>query len=599
MSLKDVLSPFYAWKRTLEKPFTVKKPIEEREGADRYRGFHVNDIEKCIGCGTCEEICQNEAIDMVPVDFIHAKKGDSGLRPQIDYGRCCWCALCVDVCPTGSLGMSNDYIWVTPDAEEWVFKPGVDEKEWKDDEKGYRRTDEAWLLDPKLTPMPVMEPEVRKHTFDEMAFGYEVVMATEEASRCLECGICIDACPTHMDIPEYIKAIRENRLEDGLKILYDTNPFSESCGRVCTAHCQDVCALGHNGEPIAIRWLKRYITDQTAERRNEILGIGKALPEKEGTVGIIGGGPAGLTAAFYLRNYGYKVTVYEQHDKLGGMLRYGIPQYRLPKEILDREIQTILDTGVDVKYNVKVGKDITLKELKERHDALFISVGAQIGTQMPIEGIDTPGVLVGLEFLDQIAEGKRPDLGERVMVVGGGNTAMDVCRSSVRLGAKEVLVFYRRTEAEMPANDEEIEEAKEEGVKFEFLTAPTKISKKGDRLEIQCIRMQLGEPDATGRRRPIPIEGSEFTVEVDTCIMAIGQKVDSSMADQAEVKATRWGTFEVDPDTLQTNVKGIFAGGDCELGPDDAIHAIADGKKAAYFIDKYISKQGKNHAEPK
>ncbi len=599
MSLKDTLSPFYAWKRALEKPFTIKKPVEEREGAPRYRGFHVNDIEKCIGCGTCEEICQNEAIDMVPVDFIHVEKGDSGLRPQIDYGRCCWCALCVDVCPTGSLGMSNDYIWATPNAEEWVFKPGVDDNPWKDDDKGYRRTDEAWLLDPKLTPMPVMEPDVRKHTFDEMAYGYEVVMAVEEASRCLECGICIDACPTHMDIPAYIKAIRENRLEDGLKLLYDTNPFSESCGRVCTAHCQDVCALGHNGEPIAIRWLKRYITDNTADRRNEILGIGQPLPQKEEHVAVIGGGPAGLTAAFYLRNYGYKVTVFEKHDKLGGMLRYGIPEYRLPKATLDREIQTILDTGVEVKYNIEVGKDVSFKEIREKYDAVFISVGAQIGTQMPIEGSDTPGVLSGVEFLDRIAEGERPDLGERVIVVGGGNTAMDVCRSSVRLGAKDVYVYYRRTEAEMPANVEEIEEAKEEGVKFEFLTAPTKISKEGDKLKIECIRMQLGEPDATGRRRPMPIEGSEFTIHADTCIMAIGQKVDSSLAEGTEVKVTRWGTFEVDPDTLQTNVPGVFAGGDCELGPDDAIHAIADGKKAAYFIDKYLVKRHDLKAEPK
>lgn len=592
MSLKDVLSPFSAWKRTLEKPFTIKKPVTEREGADRYRGFHVNNIEKCIGCGSCEEICQNEAIDMVESHPITAKKGDSGLRPQIDYGRCCWCALCVDVCPTGSLGMSNDYIWVTPNADEWVFKPGIDEKEWKDDDKGYRRTEEAWLLDPEQEPMPVLEPEVRKNTFEEMAKGYQVTMALEEASRCLECGICIEACPTHMDIPEYIRAIRENRLEDGLKILYDTNPFSESCGRVCTARCQDVCALGHNGQPIAIRWLKRYITDNTYEKRNEILGIGKPLPVLDKKIAIIGGGPSGLTAAFYLRNYGYQITVYEKHDKLGGMLRYGIPEYRLPKEVLDREIKTILDTGVEVKYKVEVGKDVSLKELQETYDAVFISVGAQKGTEMPIEGMDTPGVLIGVDFLDRIAEGERPDLGEKVIVVGGGNTAMDVCRSSVRLGAKEVQVLYRRTEQEMPANDEEIEEAKEEGVKFEFLTSPVKISRKGDKLQVECIRMKLGEPDSSGRRRPVPIEGSNYVIEADTCVMAVGQKVDSEMAQQANIKTTRWGTFDIDPTTLQTNVKNVFAGGDCGFGPDDAIRAIADGKKAAYFINKFLTKKG-------
>lgn len=589
MGLKDTLSPFYAWKRALDKPLTVKKPVAEREGAPRYRGFHVNDIDKCIGCGTCEEICQNEAIDMVEIAGREPEKGDSGLRPQIDYGRCCWCALCVDVCPTGSLGMSNDYIWISTDPDEWVFKPGVDDKKWKDDEKGYRRTDEAWLLDPVMMEMPVLEPEVRKDTFEEMALGYTDDRALVEASRCIECGICIQACPTHMDIPEYIKAIRENRLEDGLQLLYDTNPFSETCGRVCTAHCQDVCALGHNGKPIAIRWLKRYITDKTVDKRYEILGIGKELPSSGKKAAVVGGGPSGLTAAFYLRNYGHSVTVFEKHDKLGGMLRYGIPEYRLPKAVLDREIKVILDTGVEVKYQTEVGEDISLKELREKFDAVYVSVGAQKGTQMPIEGMETPGVLVGVDFLDRIAEGERPDLGERVVVVGGGNTAMDVCRSSVRLGAKEVRVLYRRTEKEMPANREEVEEAKEEGVKFDFLVTPIKISRKGEHLEIECLRMQLGEPDASGRRRPVPIEGSNFVVEADTCIMAIGQKVDSKIAQDANVKVTRWGTFETDPDTLATNVEGLFAGGDCEKGPQDAVTAIADGKKAAFFMNRFLA----------
>ncbi len=597
MSLRDLISPFYAWKRALDKPFTINKPVTEREGAPRYRGFHVNDIEKCIGCGTCEEICQNEAIDMVEVAGLEPKNGDSGLRPLIDYGRCCWCALCVDVCPTGSLGMSNDYIWVTTNPEEWRFQPGVEDKAWKDDDKGYRRTDEAWLLDPELTEMPVMEPEKRKHTFEEMALGFTDEMAIDEASRCLECGICVAACPTHMDIPEYIRSIREGRLEEGLELLYDTNPFPESCGRICTARCQDVCALGHNGEPIAIRFLKRYITDKTVEQKYRVLGIGKELPDTGKRVAIVGGGPSGLTAAYYLRNYGHRVTVFEKHNYLGGMLRYGIPEYRLPKAVLDREIQTILDTGVEVKFGVDVGKDVSLKELREQYDAVFISVGAQKGTQMPIEGMDTPGVLVGVDFLDRIAEGKRPDLGERVVVVGGGNTAMDVCRSSVRLGAKEVFVLYRRTEAEMPANREEIEEAKEEGVQFQFLVTPIKISQKGQRLAIECLRMQLGEPDASGRRRPVPIEGSNFTIEADTCIMAIGQKVDSSMAQELEIKVTRWGTFEVNPDTLETNVPGVFAGGDCERGPEDAISAIADGKKASYFVHRYLTGELKRSAE--
>ena len=589
MSLKDLISPFYAWERALEKPYTINKPIDDREGADRYRGFHVNDIEKCIGCGTCEEICQNEAIDMVPVEGIEATDGDSGLRPKIDYGRCCWCGLCVDVCPTGSLGMSNEYKWVTNDPDEFRFIPGVDEKPWNNEKKGYRRDEEAWLLAPELHKMPVVDPDVRKFTFEEMALGYDDELALDEAARCLECGLCVEACPAHMDIPEYIRAIRENRLDDGLKILYESNPFSESCGRVCTARCQDVCALSHNGEAIPVRWLKRYITDKTADQKDEILHPSHQAEESGKSIAIVGGGPSGLSAAYYLRQYGHTVTVYEKHKHLGGMLRYGIPEYRLPKAVLDREIQVILDTGVKVITGISIGKNVTLDQLRDQYDAVYLSVGAQTGTGMPIDGMDTPGVLIGVDFLDGIASGERPDLGEKVVVVGGGNTAMDVCRSSVRLGAKEVQVLYRRTEQEMPANHEEIEEAQEEGVDFHYLAAPVRIMRNDDKLHIDAIRMELGEPDSSGRRRPVPIPGSEYVIEADTCIMAIGQKVDASFAENSEVKLTRWGTFEVDTDTLATNIAGLFAGGDCQTGPDDAIRAIADGRKAAVSINKYLA----------
>lgn len=588
MSLKDLITPFYAWGRAFDKPYTINKPLDDREGADNYRGFHLNNLEACIGCGTCEEICQNDAIDMVPVEGLEPSKGDSGLRPHIDYGRCCWCGLCVDVCPTGSLGMSNEYKWVSEDADEFRFTPGVDDKSWNDADKGYRRREESWLLTPDLHEMPVLEPEVRRDTFDEMSLGYSDILSEAEAARCLECGLCVDACPAHMDIPEYIKAVREGRLDDGLEILYDTNPFSEACGRICTAKCQDVCALTHNGKAIPVRALKRYITDQTADRKNEILGIGEETKETGRSVAVVGGGPSGLTAAFYLRNYGHAVTVYEKHDHLGGMLRYGIPEYRLPKKVLDREIQVILDTGVKVIKGIDVGRDVTLQSLREEYDAVYLSVGAQKGTDMPIDGTDTPGVLSGVDFLDRIASGERPDIGDNVIVVGGGNTAMDVCRSSVRLGAENVQVLYRRTEKEMPANREEIVEAKEEAVNFEFLASPVQIRKENDKLQVTVIRMELGKPDDSGRRRPIPIEGSEYTIEADTCIMAIGQKVDNAVAQDVDVKLTPWGTFEVDTDTLATSQVGLYAGGDCQSGPDDAIRAIADGKKVAYSINEYF-----------
>ncbi len=589
MKLRDLISPFYAWKRALEKPFTIPRPVDDREGAPRYRGFHINDVDKCVGCGTCSEICQNAAIDMVETAVTKTGKGDSGLRPSIDYGRCCWCALCVDVCPTGSLGMSNEYNWITTGGDEWVFTPGVDEKPWNDSGKGYRCEEGARLIDPGREKMPVMEPEERRRTFDEMMFGYGSEGAVREASRCLECGICVQACPTHMDVPRYIKAVRDGDLEEGLRILYDTNPFSESCGRVCTARCEDACPVGVRGEPIAIRWLKRYITDSTLDERDRIIGM-RAKPQGTGQrVAVIGGGPAGLTAAYYLRHFGHEVTVFEQNEKPGGMLLSGIPEYRLPGDVLAREIKVILDTGVDLRCGVRVGKDISVKELISSYDAVFISVGAQEGTGMPIKGSDTPGVEIGLDFLGRLSRGERPDAGATVAVVGGGNTAIDVARSALRLGAGEVVVLYRRTEKEMPAHPEEVSEAREEGVRFEFLVTPKSIAKAGDRLGIECLRMELGEPDASGRRSPVPIEGSEFTVEADSCIMAIGQRVEIDLAEETGVKLNRWSNFEADSTTMETSVGGIFAAGDCETGPSDAIEAIGNGKKAAFHIDRYLA----------
>ncbi|HSG27467.1 MAG TPA: FAD-dependent oxidoreductase [Candidatus Krumholzibacterium sp.] len=586
MKLRDIISPFYAWKRAFEKPFTIMKPRTEREGPAGYRGFHVNDLGRCVGCGTCEAICQNAAIDMVELAGGKVEKGNSSLRPSIDYGRCCWCALCVDVCPTGSLGMSNEYNWISDDGEDWVFVPGAEQKKWDAAGKGYRSTPESAFVEPVRAQMRFVEPEVRKNNFDEMTLGFTDETAREEAMRCIACGLCIEACPTHMDVPSYIRAIRDGDLEEGLRILYDTNPFSESCGRVCTAHCETACPVGAQGKPLAIRWLKRYITDSTLDIRDDILETVDIAPTGK-KVAVIGAGPAGLTAAFYLRHYGHEVTVYEQNERPGGMLLTGIPQYRLPDEVLEREIAVIEKTGVKIRTGVRIGRDITAREVLGESDAVFFSVGAQTGTDMPVEGMDLEGVHIGIDFLDRIARGERPDCGEVTVVVGGGNTAMDVARSAVRLGSG-VKVLYRRSEKEMPANAEEIEEAREEGVSFDLLTTPEKITREGGRLHILCRRMRLGPPDSSGRRTPEAIEGSEFTVVADTCVMAIGQKVEQELAREAGVELDKWGNYHADRRDMKTNVPGVFAGGDCETGPDDAVGAIASGKRAAFRIDEHL-----------
>ena len=586
MSIKDVISPFYAWKRAAEKPYTVMKPLEEREGAQNYRGWHTNDVEKCIGCGSCEEICENEAIDMVKIASIAATKGDSGLRPLVDYGRCCWCALCVDICPTSSLGMSNEYTWVTENPEDYRFIPGVDKKDWDNSEKGYVRGKDAWLVQAERTEMEEIEPDIRRNNFDEFALGFTDEEAFIEAARCLECGICVEACPTHMDIPEYIKAIRENDVEEGFRIMLQTNPMLEACGRICTANCEKVCSVGVNGEAIAIRSLKRYIGDKTYDRKDEISNM-TPKPNTGKKIALVGGGPASLTSAFYLRLMGHTPVIFEKHDTLGGMLKYGIPDYRLPADVLQREIDFILRQGVEIKYNTMVGKDIFLEDLHKQYDAVFIGVGAQLGTQMPIEGLDSEGVYSGVEFLEKIAKGERPDMGKKVLVVGGGNTAMDACRSSARLGA-EVAVIYRRSEAEMPADPVEIREAKEENIEMQLLATPIKIERKGKQLHIECQKMTLGEPDASGRRRPVPMDGSEYTMVVDSCIMAVGQGVDPKIYKDLDIKLTRWNTYEVNVDTTETNIDNIYSGGDCETGADDAIRAIGSGKRAAYFIDEKL-----------
>jgi len=395
---------------------------------------------------------------------------------------------------------------------------------------------------------------------------------------------CRVTCPAGVNAQGYVALISEGRFEEALEVLRRTMPFAGVCGRVCTHPCETECERGKVDEPIAIRSLKRFMADYELREGRE-----KASPvelTKEDKVAIIGSGPAGIACAYDLIRQGYPVTVFEADPQAGGLLRYGIPEYRLPNKIVDDEISYVEELGVEIKTNTPVKNlgDV----LGQGYKAVFLATGAWASQKMGIPNEDTEGVIHALDFLKQVSSGEKVSLGQRVAVIGGGNAAVDAARVAQRLGAKEVSIVYRRSRAEMPAIETEIEEAEREGVKLHILAAPVRVLTENDRVTgIECIRMELGEPDDSGRRRPVPIKGSEFNMEVDNVIMAIGQVVDKTMLPK-ELEYTSGGTLTADPVTLQTNVEGVFAGGDVFSGPADIIRAIAAGKEAAISIDRYL-----------
>ena len=491
MSLRDVLSPYTAWKHVFETPVTIKDPLT-REAADRYRGFHQNDLTKCIGCGSCEAICQNAAIDMVPVS--DPKHGDSGLRPMIDYGRCCWCALCVDVCMTGSLTMSNEYQWFDSDPDAFRFIPGADKKPWDDEVKGYSREDVRRLSGIERAPMGVLEPEERIDNFAEIVAGFTQAEAAIEADRCVQCGLCVATCPAHMDIPDYIEKVREGDFEGGLQLLYETNPFSQVCGRICTHKCETSCAALHEGDAIAIRWLKRAITDNVPRERYFDLIKKPDVEETGHSVAIVGAGPGGLTAAFDLARAGHKVVVFEAQPKPGGMMRYGIPEYRLPYDVLDHEISVIESMGVEIRCNMRVGHEISIDQLRQAYDAVVLTIGLHQGRSTRVPGSEKAEAAIDL--LRRITVGEDVPVPREIAVIGGGNVAMDIARSMARLqkkkhGAVGMTVTALEDFAHFLADHEEVEEAKEEGCVIYDARGPQEIIlEDGEVAGLQDVEVQ-------------------------------------------------------------------------------------------------------------
>jgi glutamate synthase (NADPH/NADH) small chain len=447
-------------------------------------------------------------------------------------------------------------------------------------------------------------PKERIKNFNEVPYGYSEEEAVQEASRCLQCPTapCVGGCPAEINIPAFILAIKERRFKDSISIIEETNSLPAVCGRVCPQEdqCEKVCVLMKTGNPINIGSLERFAADWESQNKDQVEKP-HATSKKPGKVAIVGAGPAGLTCAADLAKMGYSVTIFEGLHKPGGVLTYGIPEFRLPKVMVDEEVEDIKNLGVELKLNHLVGRTETIDDLRAQgYDAFFIGTGAGLPYFMGIDGENLNGVYSANEFLTRVnlmkayrfPEYDTPvNVGRKVAVVGAGNVAMDAARSALRLGADKVYIVYRRTEKEMPARIDEIHHAQEEGIEFHLLTSPIKIigDDKGEVKKLICLKNKLGEPDDSGRRRPEPIEGSEFEMVMDTVIIAIGNGPNPLLLSTIkELKLNRWGNIEADDNGL-TNIDDIFAGGDIVTGSATVIAAMGAGKHAARSIDKYLS----------
>lgn len=451
--------------------------------------------------------------------------------------------------------------------------------------------------------MPEQDPNIRSGNFDEVALGYTEEMAMEESERCLKCKNkpCIAGCPVNVQIPDFIKLIGEGNFEEAYKKIKETNSLPAICGRVCPqeAQCEQLCVRGKKGEPVAIGRLERFAADWYMANREE--SVERPAPNGK-KVAVIGSGPAGLTCAGDLAKMGYDVTIFEAFHVPGGVLMYGIPEFRLPKALVQKEIDSLRQLGVKIMTNMVIGKVMSLDELAEEgFEAVFIGSGAGLPSFMGIPGENLNGVYSANEFLTRInlmKAYKFPDYDTpvrvtgRVAVIGGGNVAMDAARCAKRMGAETVYIVYRRSRAEMPARVEEVHHAEEEGIIFKLLTNPVRIigTEDGWVKGMECIEMDLGEPDASGRRRPVPRQGSEHVLDVETVIVAIGQSPNPLIKQTTPgLETHKWGGIIVDEETCATSRKGVYAGGDAVTGAATVILAMGAGKKAAKAIDEYLS----------
>ncbi|HEB96285.1 MAG TPA: FAD-binding protein [Sedimenticola thiotaurini] len=596
----SLLAPLKALQFFGRRPVT--ESLEPRPASLNYRGFHLNDWELCIGCATCQKVCDNAAISMIRIPGLKedAVAGVRALRPAIDYGRCCWCGLCVDICPSSSLSLSREYVHTCyqEQLDSYFILPDPNGMHGRFFGHGWTKTPESDLLELEREPMAELEPASRSDNFDEIVAGYTPQQAILEASRCVQCGMCHDACPTHMDAPEYIRAIWQGDAEQAVREIYRTNPFSHVCGRVCTRRCETACSIGRRGDPVAIRWLKRFAMDAVDPARvKEIAAEGRADYLSGHRVAVIGAGPAGLTAAFDLVKKGHEVVVFEAQARAGGMTRYGIPEYRMPREMLDRDIEVITSLGVQIRYDTRVGKDVPMAQLQREFDAVLLAIGLQLGRSTRIPGSDHPDVRKAVDLLRDISAGEPPEVPEQVVVIGGGNVAMDIARSLARLqrqqhGKVGITVIALEDFGHFLADPVEVKEAHEEGIVILDSRGPQQcvIDDEG-RLQGLRTWKVLSIFDEQHRFAPRYDDKDEQLHPGQMIVEAIGQMSDVGLLGEALTEELEWnrGRLQVD-DEGRTSVEWLWSAGDCVHGPD-VVHAVADGHRVAASIDAWISRE--------
>lgn len=555
--------------------------------------FQVNQMT-CINCGICMDLCPVRCLDMSrpsgegeigsATERLTPIPGDDGQRPwmmlvPVQVSQCVGCQVCVQECPTNAISIESSIKEIT------FARRGV--VTYLPPEEGWQPLDAYTRATPEEPGEVPWGDDHAWHVAERQAVWQSWRSWLGERKEDLRAP-CQAACPVGTNAGLYVSLIAQGRYDEALEVASEPNPFPSICGRVCTAPCEDVCRRGEFDLPIAIRDLKRFAMDHGAPKHRRVRPPRKQYSER---IAIVGAGPTGLSAAYYLARRGYRVTVFDAMPVAGGMMAIGIPDYRLPRAELNRDIDAMRDLGVEFRLNTAIGLDVSLDDLRSEYDAVLLAVGAQRSQRLGVPGEDLPGAIPATTFLKDFNLNPQTRLEGDVAVVGGGSTALDAARSALRSGARSVHILYRRSRVEMPAQPEEVRAALEEGIHLHELVAPVQMLSSDGRLSaVRCERMALSEPDEKGRRKPVPVLGTEFDIPVDVVLVAIGEAPDPSfLPEGTSVGVAPWGGLLIHPESLATGAPGVFAAGDVTYGPKTVIHAAAHGRQAARSIHAYLS----------